>query len=257
MDLALALAEAATRSVAWPGLGRQSPGPLRLIVLAPGRDLDSLSRRRLPPWTAGLAYPAARTIMVRARGSSAFTVLRHELAHLALHDAVNSRLPLWFDEGYASWAAGEFDRLQQLNVNLAVLRGRIPDFDQLDRALRGPPTTAETAYALAATAVIDLAQRSRGGELEPLFHELQAGVGFDSALRSTVGLTADQFEVLWQQTIRRRYNLLTWAAAGGLWTLLGGLVLVAHFLRRRRDLPRRRALDDGWVIVEEEPPTAC
>jgi len=257
MDLALALAEAAARSVTWPGLGRQSPGPLRLVVLAPGRDLDSLSRRRLPPWTAGLAYPTARTIMVRARGSSAFTVLRHELAHLALHDAVNSRLPLWFDEGYASWAAGEFDRLQQLNVNLAVLRGRIPDFDELDRALRGPPTTAETAYALAATAVLDLAQRTSGGELVPLLQELQAGVGFDSALRSTVGLTVDQFEVLWQRTIRRRYNLLTWVAAGGLWTLLGGLVLVVHFLRRRRDLPRRRALDDGWVIAEEEEPTAC
>lgn len=256
MDLALALAEVASRPVVWPGLGRQSPGPLRLIVLAPGRDLDSLSRRRLPRWTAGLAYPAARTIMVRSRGSSALTVLRHELAHLALHDAVRSRLPLWFDEGYAAWAAGEFDRLQQLNVNLAVLRGRIPDFDQLDRALRGPPTTAETAYALAATAVIDLAQRTRGGELAPLFQELKGGVGFDSAVRSTVGLTVDQFEVRWSHAIRRRYNLLTWLAAGGLWTLLGGLVLVAHFLRRRRDLPRRLALDDGWVIPEEEESAA-
>lgn len=256
MDLALALAEVASRPVTWPGLGRQSPGPLRLVVLAPGRDLDSLSRRRLPSWTAGLAYPAARTIIVRSRGSSAFTVLRHELAHLALHDAVSARLPLWFDEGYASWAAGEFDRLQQLNVNLAVLRGRIPDFDQLDRALRGPPTTAETAYALAATAVIDLAQRTRGGELAPFLEELRDGMAFDQAFRSTIGLTVDQFEVLWRQAIRRRYNLLTWLAAGGLWTLLGGLVLLVHFLRRRRDLPRRRALDDGWSIPEEEESTA-
>jgi hypothetical protein len=251
MSLAIALAEAASQPVSWPGLGRREPGPLRLIVLAPGGQLDSLSRGRFPPWSAGLAYPSARTVVVRSRGSNALTVLRHELAHLALHDAVHSRLPLWFDEGYASWAAGEFDRLQYLNVNLAVLRGRIPNFDVLDRALRGPPTTAETAYALAATAVIELARRTRGGDLELLLDRLEEGEGFDAALRSTIGLTVDQFEVLWQRSIRRRYNLLTWIAAGGLWTLLGGLVLVVHFLRRRRDLPRRLALDEGWVIPEE------
>ena len=251
MNLAIALAEAASQPVSWPGLGRREPGPLRLIVVAPGGRLDSLSRGRFPPWSAGLAYPSARTIVVRWRGSDAFAVLRHELAHLALHDAVHSRLPLWFDEGYASWAAGEFSRLQHLNVNLAVLRGRIPNFDVLDRGLRGPPVTAETAYALAATAVIELARRTRGGDLKPLFVRLEEGEGFDTALRSTIGLTVDQFEVLWQRSVRRRYNLLTWIAAGGLWTLLGGLVLVAHFLRRRRDIPRRQALDEGWVIPEE------
>ena len=251
MNLAIALAEAASQPVVWPGLGRREPGPLRLIVLAPGGQLDSLSRGRFPPWSAGLAYPSARTVVVRSRGSNALTVLRHELAHLALHDAVQSRLPLWFDEGYASWAAGEFDRLHHLNVNLVVLRGRIPNFDVLNRGLRGPPTTAETAYALAATAVIELARRTRGGHLEPLFERLEEGEGFDTALRSTIGLTVDQFEVLWQRSVRRRYNLLTWIAAGGLWTLLGGLVLVAHFLRRRRDIPRRLALDEGWVIPEE------
>ncbi len=254
MDLAVALAEAAGRAVEWPGLGRHAPGPLRLVVLAPGRKLDGLSRQGVPPWTAGLAYPAARTIVVRRRGASAFTVLRHELAHLALHDAVPGRVPLWFDEGYAAWAAGEFDRLQQLNVNIAVLQGRIPNLDELDRALRGSPTTAETAYALATTAVIELARRTSGGELEPLFARLMEGEQFDSAVRSTIGLTVDQYEVVWRQAIRRRYNLLTWVTAGGLWTILGGLVLLVHFLRRRRDIPRRLALDEGWVIPDEEEP---
>ena len=54
-------------------------------------------------------------------------VLLHELAHLALHEAVSSRVPLWFDEGYATWAAGEWERLGVLELNLAVIRGAIPD----------------------------------------------------------------------------------------------------------------------------------
>ena len=38
-------------------------------------------------------------------------VLRHELAHLALHDALpDAEIPRWLDEGYASFAAWVFAR---------------------------------------------------------------------------------------------------------------------------------------------------
>ncbi len=248
----MALAEAATESVDWPGLGRRAPGPLRLLVVPAAQDFDSLARGRLPPWSAGLAFPASRTVVVRENGSASFTTLRHELAHIALHDAVRVRVPLWFDEGYASWAAGELNRLHALNINLAVLQGRIPNFDALDRALRGRATTAETAYGLAATAVIELARRTPDGELTSLFDRLETGESFDAAFRSSTGLTVDQYEVLWRRSVRQRYNLATWVAAGGLWTILGGVVLALHFYRRRRDLPRRRALDEGWEIPEAE-----
>ena len=52
-------------------------------------------------------------------------VLRHEVAHLALHEFLGEAPPRWFDEGYASFAAREWTREDALATNLALaIRGR-------------------------------------------------------------------------------------------------------------------------------------
>jgi hypothetical protein len=122
LDLAIQLAEQADRPADWPGLGRFSPGPMRLVVVPDGRRLDSLTKGRAPRWGAAVALPDTRTIVLRADGGDLPRTLRHELAHLALHQRVPVRVPLWFDEGYAGWAAGEWERQGVLELNLAVAR---------------------------------------------------------------------------------------------------------------------------------------
>src|SRR5919106_5693887 len=153
MDLAIELAEQAGRPTEWPGLGRLVPGPLRLVVVPDGRRLDSLTLSRAPRWGAAVALPALRTVVLRADGSDLSRTLRHELAHLALHQQVDVRVPLWFDEGYAGWAAGEWDRLGVLELNLAVARGAVPDLVTLDHVLRGPEPDVPVAYGLSPKAV--------------------------------------------------------------------------------------------------------
>lgn len=216
-------------------------------------QLDSLMRGRGPAWGAGFAMPGARTIVIRADRGNPRQTLRHELAHFGLHDAIPVRVPLWFDEGYAAIAAGEWDRLDGLRLNLTVARGRVPNFYELDRALRAGESTAEAAYALAASAVAMMARRHPRHTLEPLLTRLAAGESFDSALLATTGSTPGRFEVEWQKDVRKRYGLLVWAAAGGLWLFVALGVIVAAWLRRRRDRPRRAALDQGWVVEPEEP----
>jgi hypothetical protein len=198
-----------------------------------------------------VAVPGARTILLRADNDDLYGTLRHELAHLALHQAIAARVPLWFDEGYASWAAGEWQRLSGLELNLAVARGAVPDLTTLDGALRGSASTADAAYALAVSAVIELAQRNPSRTLAPLLNRLQIGQDFETSVRATTGLTMGQFEHEWRQSLRRRYSLVTWFLAGGGWVVLA-LVLWAVLLRRRRvDEVRRAALDHGWEIPPE------
>ena len=175
MTLAISLAEQADRPAEWPGFGRLASGPLRLVVVPDSRRLDSLTLGRAPRWGAAVALPALRTIVIRADGENLPRTLRHELAHLALHQQVNVRVPLWFDEGYAAWAAGEWERLGSLELNLAVARGALPGLRQLDGALRGTETSADAAYALAASAVTELARRNPSGSLAPLLRQLHAG----------------------------------------------------------------------------------
>lgn len=250
-QLAVELAQRAGRPTEWPGLGTLDPGPLQLIIVPNGRYLDSLSSGRAPSWSAAVALPGARTILLRADQGDLYRTLRHELAHLALHQAVSVRVPLWFDEGYASWAAGEWDRLGALELNLAVVRGSVPDLHSLDGSLRGSANTADAAYALAASAVTELARRNPSQSLVPLMGRLVAGEDFDAAVRATTGFTISQFEVEWRRGIRRRYSLATWLLAGGGWGLLALLLWTLVRIRRKADLARRAALDVGWDVEPE------
>ncbi|MGH7703160.1 MAG: hypothetical protein ACREMO_08695, partial [Gemmatimonadales bacterium] len=154
--------------------------------------------------------------------------------------------------GYASWAAGEWDRLEVLRLNLAVAGGAAPDLRELDGMLRGSAGAAGIAYALAVSAVLELARRNPTGTIGPLLTALQAGEGFEPSVVATTGLTLDRFEVEWQRDLRHRYNLLTWLLAGGFWTVIAFGLAGLLWFRRRADRPRRAALDEGWVVSEEE-----
>jgi hypothetical protein len=245
------LARLADRPAEWPGLGVRDPGPLRLIVVADAHLLDSLTAGRAPPWGAAIAVPGARTILIRADEGDLVRTLRHELAHLALHEAVHVRVPLWFDEGYAAWAAGEWDRLGTLELNLTVVRGAVPTLTGLDGALRGSASSADAAYALAVSAVAELARRNPTGTLTPLLRRLESGEDFDAAVLATTGLAVGRFEQEWQRTIRRRYTLGNWLIAGGGWLIVALLVAVQVRRRRRIDRVRRAALDVGWNVEPE------
>ena len=257
--LGAALAEAADRSAPFPGIGPLPDRPIRLI-LAPSRTLfDSLTRRRMPSWSEGAAFPDIGTIVLLTdRATPRSTALRHELAHLALRWRVGPRAPLWFEEGYSAYAAAEWNRLDALRLNWRLARGTsaagggVMELDQLDRALRGDAIDAGTAYALATTAVLFLDRWGAERGLTPLIDQLAEQPGFDAALRATYHVTAGDFEARWQRDVASRYGWVSWAGAVGLfWALAGGLMVILVTLRRRRDRARRAGLDEPEVLDEQ------
>jgi hypothetical protein len=251
--LAIALAEQADQPVTWPGLGRVSPPPFTLVLAEDSAQMARVTRGRAPAWGAGVAFPQARLIVLRADLPDLRQTLRHELAHLVLRSSGRVRVPLWFDEGYASWATGELGAGEVLELNLAVATGRIPGLQEVDRMLRASARTADLAYALAASAVGEIARRPEPGGLGRMLERLRNGEPFDSALAASTGLSMDRFEEQWHRTMKRRYGLITWGVAGGLWLILACAVALLWWVRRERDRPRRVALDHGWVISEEPP----
>ena len=146
LSLGTALAEAASAPHDWLGLGRMDAGPLVLILARDRAEFTRWSRGRLPSWGAGVTFPGSRVVIIRLDAGDPYQTLRHELAHVVLHQAVQGRVPLWFDEGYAVLAAQEYGRFAALRLNLAVAAGRVPDLRALDGALRGSDDDAETAY---------------------------------------------------------------------------------------------------------------
>lgn len=247
-----ALGQAADQPHDWPGLGRVDAGELTVAVAPDQATFARWSRGQAPPWGAGLMVPGARFILVRLDGGDPYQTLRHELAHVVLHRKVTVRVPLWFDEGYASYASGEYGRMATLRLNLAVAAGRIPDLRALDALLRGNVGEAETGYALAASAVADLARRNPSHRLEPIMERLAGGMGFDEAVRTTTGLDIDQFDEAWHRRVRQEYNWIMWLATGGAWLIMTLVLSWAAASRRRREAPRRAQLDVGWSLPPDD-----
>lgn len=238
----------------WLGLGYRTAGRLRLVVVPDVAGMRRFSGGRAPTWGAGLAFPSSRTIVIRSDGGDPRQTLRHELAHLVLHDAIRVRLPLWFDEGYAAVASNEWDRMDAFRLSWIVLRRDLPGFRELDGSLRASANTAEKAYTLAMSAVLELGRRNPSGSLDSLLARLTRGEPFESAVQASTGLSLSRFEADWQRTIKRQYNLVIWLSAGGFWLVVSLAVGVAWWVRRRADRPRRLALNQGWEI--EEPGSA-
>ncbi|HYJ79962.1 MAG TPA: hypothetical protein VEW03_10195 [Longimicrobiaceae bacterium] len=233
-----------------PGLGRLAAPDSTTILLAPTpAAFRAATGGRAPEWAGGVAIPAARTLVLPAypaagvRPVQAAVTLRHEIAHLVLHERLPPGIPRWFDEGYAEVAAGGWDVESAWQLRVAFVVGGVPPLDSLALGWPRGAERARLAYLLSATAV-DYLHR-RGGErgLTLLFASWRERGSLEAALRSTYGITLDQFEAEWRRDVRRRHGwLLGLANAAVIWSLAAVLAMVAWIPRRRRNRARMEAM---------------
>lgn len=249
--VATGLAEVADRAERWPGIESAGRRPIRLVITHGGARFDSVTGGRAPGWSGAVAYPGSNTIVLKV-DAGVREALRHELAHLALHEVVGS-VPRWFDEGYAARAANEWDRMDALRLNWTLFRGIPPTLDEIDAALRGGVTTARDAYAMATTAVLALERLGGRDGLSPLVAALRREHDFDAALRSAHQVTLGQFEDRWRRDLKQRYGwLVAVTSVGFFWSVVALVLGVLWFWRRRRDDARRARLDEGWLLPPDE-----
>ena len=255
--LARALLDAAARTDTFPGLPR--PTAQVLIAIAPDRErFRQWIGPRAPEWGAAVAFPDQRRIVMQGQsaGSDAGDperVLRHELAHLALHEYLGNLPPRWFDEGYASYAAAEWGRDELLATNAALVLRGVPPLEALDSGFVGGTLSAEAGYALAYRAVAELASLDPARGLALFFRYWKETGSADLAMRSAYGVTLPEFERLWQDRTRRRYGGLALMADLTLASLLVlGPLVPLYIARRRRDRRRMAALREAEAEAERQ-----
>lgn len=241
--LARSLLSSAIAQDSFPWLPR--PSARVLIVIAPDRRrFVELIGPHAPEYGAAIAVPSEQRIVMQGSraGSDAgnpLQVLRHELAHLALHEALGDLPTRWFDEGYASLAAGEWGREEVLVTNLALAWRGLPSLEALDSAFYGGSSRASGAYALAQRAVVELALLDPERGLTLFFRYWRETGKLDLAIRQAYNLTQSQFEERWRRLTRRRYGALAIFADITIGALILVVILVPlHFARRKRDRER-------------------
>lgn len=242
-----------------PALPAAAPtfgSPIRIVLAPDDRRFQQAIGGRAPEWGVGVAVPAEGLIVLRAYGgtrgaySEIRRVFRHELAHIALHRYLEgARIPRWFNEGYATWAAGELDVESAWLLRVAFATQRAPPLDSLELSWPTGATDARVAYLLAASVVQYLVNESGAHGLEVFLQRWRASRSLDAALGATYGISLDQLEEHWRRDVRRRYGwfaVFTQSAVFFAFAALG--VLVLFVIRRRRDRARLARLK------ETEPP---
>ena len=247
----------------FPGIGTLPDVGIDSLELWVTSDLGSAppeDLRRPESWVAGTADPAARRIALRTGpglgGPGGLrTVLRHELAHLAVEAATGGNYPRWLTEGYAQYASGEWSLEDAWQLQAAFLRRGATTLEQIDLRFRRHPVEARIGYLLSYTAVNELV--SLGGEagLAAVFRRLKDGETFAEALRGTYGITEKAFEARWRRSLVDRYGWLYLLSRAGLfWLGVTCLVLFVALRRSRSDRRRLDALRAGEASADDTPP---
>ncbi len=214
--LARSLLAAALARDTFPGL-RRLTDTVRIQLAPDERTFREWVGAGAPDWGGAFAFPGQRLIVMQGRNAGAdagdpIVTLRHELAHLALAEVLPDRVPRWFDEGYASFAAGEWGREEVLITSVGLIWRGLPSLAGLDSGFYAGAGRADRAYALAHRAVAELASLDRERGLSLFFGYWEQEGTFERALRRAYGMTSADFERQWRSRVRRQYGALALAA---------------------------------------------
>lgn len=248
------LADALARD-SFPGLPR--PRAAVLIAIAPdAKRFREWIGESAPEWGAAVAFPERQRIVMQGSRAGAdagnpLVVLRHELAHLALHETVGELAPRWFDEGYASVSAGEWNREIALETSVTMMWRVLPSRSQLEEGFYGGATQAQWSYALAHRVVSEMQAIDANNGLRNFFTHWQETRSFESALRLAYGMTGTQFDRYWHSRTRQRYGALAIIANLSLIMGVFGILLGPLFVARRRRDRRRLAMMREAEVAQE------
>lgn len=225
-------------------LGREVLGTVEIRVAAVPAQMAALAPGELPPGAQAAAFRDLHLVVMSLGSplpqdlSELEEHLRHELAHLALDEAVADHdLPRWFHEGYAIHASGEDSASRAEALCLAALRDRLLGLrDVAARFPEGPPG-GSVAAAEAADFVRYLSEPPQRQRFSALIERLREGKAFEAALASAYDGDLDSVERRFRKEMARRYSF---APVLGFATVLWVVVAIGVILRRRR-LAERRA----------------
>jgi hypothetical protein len=263
--LARSLLMEARRADTFPGLPR--PQAAVTLLLAPDDEtFRAWVGPRAPEWGAAIAFPALQRIVMSGLDAAAESgdprvTLRHEIAHLALYEAVGPGTPRWFDEGYASYAAGEWGRDEVIATSLGLVWRGIPSLAGLDSGFYAGAERAQRSYALAHRAVAELASLSPERGLGLLFEYWRSEGSFERALRRAHGMSSVDFEKHWRSRVRRQYGALALAADLSVLSIFLTVLRGPMWWQRRkrilRKLERMREADAAQELRERESALAA
>lgn len=196
----------------------------------------------MPKWVSGVANGARGEIAIAYHnpdGSRAelASLLRHEMAHVALRRAVKgASLPRWFHEGVADGLGAEIDlgRAQTL-VSAASGAGILP-LSSWDVALMSEGDVVSNTYAASRDFVKHLRySRDDGQTFRKLIDRLSKGGAFEATVKRTYDLNLDALFEEWESSLRDRFFWYAMMASGSLPMVFGAPLLALAWRKKSNE----------------------
>ncbi len=217
---------------------------VRVDVARTPTEMATLAPRGapFPDYAAGVAYPEIGLVLLTLAPVHAnnehnlVQIFRHELAHVALFDAVsNAHVPRWFNEGFAVLASGETSFVRLRTLWTATVADSLLPLAELDNAFPATETDAEVAYAQAVDVVRYLVRQRERFRFRSLVERLRGGQDFNSALKSAYGVDSAELEQEWREDVAKRYTFWPVLLSGSfVWMATLGLFVLGWRKRKKR-----------------------
>ena len=214
-------------------------------------DMAALSPVGLPPpgYAVGVTYPAAHLVLVSLvdpqshEGTDVPEVFRHELAHMALHDAtLGHHVPLWFNEGLAIHLSGEHALARQQMLAQSSLSKSLLPLSELDAHFPRDRFEVGIAYAQSADFVRFLLRHEDQQRFTALVSRVRDGEAFERALADAYGSDVRKLEFEWREGLAKRFSIWPVLASGSvMWFAV--FALAWGWVRKRQ---RAKATLERW-----------
>jgi hypothetical protein len=222
-------------------LGIRLTRPVTLSLCASDAEFQQkVAGHPIERWVAAVAIPTLSQIVVRGSGADARStdlfrpLLRHEVCHLMIGEVEAQgrvRVPVWFNEGLAQFAAGQLV-VPEADVAMLDRYGFIVPLVQLEDAFPASEGDARIAYLQAESFVRFAIDRSGIGGIRSTLARVRQGLDFAEAFHAGMGREIYQLEREWHEWLRHEYSLPYLIARSIPCFAIVSLIVIAAFIVR-------------------------
>ncbi|MFO7996706.1 MAG: peptidase MA family metallohydrolase [Dehalococcoidia bacterium] len=187
-------------------IGTYPQQPIKIYIYASTSDLQGAM---IFPheWTGGVAFPEFSTIAIGiepARRDWGKRALVHELTHLVVYQATfgpYGRLPVWLDEGLATYNEGDLDPSLRSYLDKAIRDDTLISVRSLCGPFSAEPEKAYLSYAQSYSLVEYLLDDYGQDKMLGLLTLFKQGNTHDEALTEVYGFDIDELDANWRATL--------------------------------------------------------
>ena len=237
-----------SRPAAAHWLGIEPAGHPRYVLVEDYAGMRRKGSPTAPRWAVAIARPddvmIFRLDLVDQQPSRRLELVAdHEIIHQLLNHLGGPRLPRWFEEGLCTSYAGVPFLEAPSSIELTAAAGALPRLDETRILFLGNATEAAKAYEMGDRAVRYLLATQGEQGMRRLLAHVRRGTAFEDAFRLATGITLQEFEDRWRESVTPRVPFIIYLIFEHLGLALltaGGLLVFAGWLRWR--LRRERAM---------------